>query len=72
MEKAHVSHTDIASLLDLFENAKTFGSLIQIPPKLAAKLPQLEKRLEDVLKRGDLTHSTAHVIKPLLRQARRS
>ena len=38
----------------LFENAKTFGSLIQVPPKLAAKLPEIEKRLDDVLKHGDL------------------
>ena len=69
-EKGHVSQGDIASLLELFENAKTFGSLIQVPPKLAAKLPEIEKRLDDVLKYGDLTHASAHVIKPLLQQAR--
>ena len=34
------------SLVGLFENAKTFGSLIQVPPKMAAKLPEIEKRLE--------------------------
>ena len=54
----------------MFENAKTFGSLIQIPPKLAAKLPEIEKRLNDVLKFGDLTHASANVLKPLLPQAR--
>ena len=69
-EKGHVSQGDIASLLELFENAKTFGSLIQVPPKLAAKLPEIEKRLDDVLKYGDLTHASAHVLKPLLQQAR--
>ena len=69
-EKGHVSQADIASLLELFENAKTFGSLIQVPPKLAAKLPEIEQRLDDVLKHGDLTHAPAHVIKPLLQQAR--
>ena len=69
-EKGHVSQGDIASLLELFENAKTFGSLIQVPPKLAAKLPEIEQRLNDVLKHGDLTHASAHVIKPLLQQAR--
>ena len=68
-EKGHVSQGDIASLLELFENAKTFGSLIQVPPKLAAKLPEIEQRLDDVLKHGDLTHASAHVIKPLLQQA---
>jgi hypothetical protein len=67
-EKGHVSQGDIASLLALFENAKTFGSLIQVPPKLAAKLPAIEKRLNDVLRYGDLTHAPAHVLKPLLQQ----
>jgi hypothetical protein len=69
-EKGHVSQGDIAALLELFENAKTFGSLIQVSPKLAAKLPGIEKRLDDVLKFGDLTHASAHVLKPLLQQAR--
>jgi hypothetical protein len=64
------SQADIASLLELFENAKTFGSLIQVPPKLAAKLPEIEKRLDNVLTHGDLTHASAHVLKPLLQQAR--
>ena len=41
-EKGHVAQADIAYLLELFEDAKTFGSLIQIPPKLAAKLPEIE------------------------------
>ena len=69
VEKGHVSQGDIASLLALFENAKTFGSLIQVASKLAEKLPEIEKRLDDVLKYGDLTHASAHVLKPLLRQA---
>jgi SAM-dependent methyltransferase len=69
-EKGHVSQSDIAALLELFENAKTFGSLIQVPPKLAAKLPEIEKRLGDVLKHGDLTHASAHVLKPLLQQGK--
>jgi len=64
------SQADIATLLELFEHAKTFGSLIQIPPKLAAKLPEIEKRLDDVLNCGDLTHASVRVLKPLLRQAR--
>jgi hypothetical protein len=67
-EKGHVSQGDIAALLELFENAKTFGSLIQVPAKLAAKLPEIEKRLDEVLTHGDLTHASAHVLKPLLRQ----
>jgi hypothetical protein len=69
-EKGHVSQGDIVALLELFENAKTFGSLIQVPPKLALKLPEIEKRLNEVLTHGDLTHASAHVLKPLLQQAR--
>jgi hypothetical protein len=68
-ESGHVSQGDIESLLEVFENAKTFGSLIQVPPKLAAKLPEIEGRLSDVLKHGTLAHAQAHVIKPLFRQA---
>jgi hypothetical protein len=64
------SQADIALLLELFENAKTFGSLIHVTPKLAAKLPEIEKRVNDVLRFGDLTHASAHVLKPLLQQAR--
>jgi len=69
-EKGHVSQGDIASLLALFENAKTFGSLIQVPPKLTKKLSEIENRLDQVLKHGDLTHASAHVLKPLIQQAR--
>ena len=69
-ESGHVSQADIASLLALFENATTFGSLIQVPSKLATKLAEIEKRLNDVLKHGDLTHASAHALKPLLHQAR--
>ena len=68
-EKSHVSQGDIEPLLELFENAKTFGSLMQVPPKLEAKLPVIEQRLKYVLKHGNLTHGPAHVIKPLLHQA---
>ena len=69
-EKSYVSRGDIAALLELFENAKTFGSLIQVPPKRATKLPEIEKRLDEVLTNGDLTHASAYVLKPLLQQAR--
>lgn len=69
-EKGHVSPGDIVSLLELFENAKTFGSLIQIPPTLVSKLSEIEDRLNDVLQHGDLTHASVHVIMPLIQQAK--
>lgn len=68
--KWQIAEADVAALLEVFEHAKTFGSLIQIPPKLAAKLPEIEQRLNDVLRHGDLTHAPAYVITPLLEQAR--
>jgi len=64
-----VAKADIAALLELFEEAKTFGSLIQIPVGLAEKLPVIEEGLLAVLKDGDLTHAQAGVITPLLKQA---
>lgn len=69
-EKGHILQGDIATLLGLFENAKTFGSLIQVPPTLAAKLPEIEHRLVQVKRHGNLTHALAHAITPILRQAR--
>jgi SAM-dependent methyltransferase len=69
-EKGHVSQGDIGLLLALFEHAKTFGSLIRIPPKLAARFLGIEQRFDDVIKHGDLMHTSAHVIKPLLQQAK--
>jgi hypothetical protein len=65
-----VAKTDVVALLDLFEEAKTFGSLIQIPVATVEKLPAIEERLTAVLKDGDLTHAQAGVIGPLLRQAK--
>jgi SAM-dependent methyltransferase len=67
--EGQVAQADVATLLELFDDAKTFGSLIQIPPKLAENLPSIEQRLRDVLRHGDLSHATAGVIAPLLQQA---
>jgi hypothetical protein len=69
-EKGHVSQADVATLLDLFEDAKTFGSLIQVPPRLAAKLPDIGRRAGDVAKHGDLvTQTAAKTLLPLVNQA---
>lgn len=68
-EKGQVSGADIASLLSLFVNAKTFGSLIQVPPQLASQLPQIAERLDEALKHGDLVTLSAHALVPLLQQA---
>jgi hypothetical protein len=48
-----LSQVDIAHLIELFQDAKTFGSLIQVPSQLAARLPAIVKRIELVSKRGE-------------------
>ena len=60
---------DIAELLDLFKQAKTFGSLIRIPAGLTAKLPHIEERL-DLARSGDLLDKeAAEAFEPFLKQA---
>ena len=39
---------DLRSLLALFQNAKTFGSLITVPPELAQRLPSLAEAAERI------------------------
>ena len=68
-ENGHVSQSDIVSLLALFESAKTLGSLVHVPVKLAEKLPEITQRLSDVLRHGNLIHAPAHILMPLLQQA---
>ena len=53
-DKDHDLQADIVYLLELFENAKTFGSLLRLPSELAQKLPAIEHRLGVVLERGDI------------------
>ncbi len=64
-----ISKENIAELITLFESAKTFGSLLQLPRKLAGKLPAIQERLNSVLAHGDLTHSAASGLAPMLKQA---
>ena len=44
---------DIVLLIELFENASTFGSLIRVPEELILKLPSIRQELEH--KKGDLS-----------------
>ncbi len=56
-------------LIDLFENAKTFGSLIRVPEGLQANLPAITKLLEKK-KTGDIfEQKDAEVVEVLLKQA---
>ena len=60
----------LASLLATFAQAKTFGSLLQVPPALAQALPGLAASFASAHASGDLyAQSAAATLQPLLQQA---
>ncbi|WP_164102236.1 BREX-1 system adenine-specific DNA-methyltransferase PglX [Candidatus Laterigemmans baculatus] len=66
-----ISQTDVVHLIELFEHGKTLGSLIQVPEKLAEKLPAIAQRVEDVIAHGGmLEQPSARSLKPLVEQVR--
>lgn len=66
-----IAQTDLKELLDLFEHASTFGSLIQIPAAFAKKLPELETKLNTALASGDIfAQQSAQELLPLVQQAK--
>ena len=61
----------IRQLIDTFEHAKTFGSLIQIPEALNAQLPALAEALGKAIETGDLyAQAAGQDLLPLVEQAR--
>jgi len=66
-----VQRATITALLDTFEHAKTFGSLIQIPYALKTHLSLLPEILTLVMKEGDMYASAAAAdLLPLVQQAK--
>lgn len=66
-----VAQADLKELLNLFEHASTFGSLIQIPQVFAQKLPDLETKLNTALASGDIfAQQSAQELLPLVQQAK--
>lgn len=66
-----IAQADLKELLDLFEHASTFGSLIQIPTAFAKKLPDLETKLNTALESGDIfAQQSAQELLPLVQQAK--
>lgn len=60
----------LTSLLATFAQAKTFGSLLQVPPALAQALPGLAASFASAHASGDLyAQSAAAMLQPLLQQA---
>ena len=62
--------TDIRQLIELFAEARTFGSLIQVPQELAARLPLLEQRVNEAAAKGELSSLVATKFQPIVEQAR--
>ena len=66
-----IAQTDLKELLDLFEYASTFGSLIQIPQAFAKKLSDLETKLNTAVESGDIfAQQSAQELLPLVQQAK--
>lgn len=66
-----VQRATVKALLDTFEHAKTFGSLIQIPDALNAQLPSLAEALGKANETGDLyAQAAAQDLLPLVAQAK--
>ncbi len=66
-----VEAQSIRLLIETFAHAKTFGSLIQIPPKLNAQLAMLAEELQQAIQNGDLyAKAAAQDLLPLVEQAK--
>jgi type II restriction/modification system DNA methylase subunit YeeA len=64
-----LQRSQVEELLDCFGHAKTFGSLITIPPKLRAQLKSMVDGLKVALRDGDLyARQAANDLFPLIRQ----
>ncbi len=68
--KAAIEESLIEELVKLFEHAKTFGSLIQIPEELPVRLQVLEDRLQQMEGSGDLRWLEVQRLQPLVLQAK--
>lgn len=65
-----INYATVRQLVETFEQAKTFGSLIQISDELASALPDLRRELEAVHDGGDLYgRDAAETLLRLLTQA---
>jgi hypothetical protein len=69
--KFRINRNTIADLIDTFQHAKTFGSLIQVPAKLTNDLNALSEQCQQAIKSGDLfAKEAAQSLLPLITQAR--
>ncbi len=65
-----LQRAQLKNLLDVFEHAKTLGSLIQIPEEIKASLPAIDEGLNRALKDGDMyAQQAAADLRSLVEQA---
>lgn len=70
LSKFGINRNTIADLIDTFQYAKTFGSLIQIPANLASELKVLNEQCQQAQNTGDLfAKEAAQSLMPLITQA---
>ncbi len=69
-DKPEISQGELNSFLRLFQDAKTFGSLLSVPDKVKDALPRLEKLIEKALSWDEYSKNMARKLLPLVRQAR--
>jgi type II restriction/modification system DNA methylase subunit YeeA len=68
--EGNISKNEIGQLIDLFEHGKTFGSLIHVSEELVEKLPEINKRVNEVMVYGDIIgKAAAKRIEPIIYQA---
>jgi type II restriction/modification system DNA methylase subunit YeeA len=70
-EKPDVTKEELYSLLHLFEDGKTFGSLLTVHDRLKDALPRLEKLVAKALTASDMeSRRWAEALLPLVKQAK--
>ena len=70
-EKPDVTKEELYSLLHLFVDGKTFGSLLRVHDRLKDALPRLEKLVAKALQASDMeSRRWAEALLPLVRQAK--
>jgi type II restriction/modification system DNA methylase subunit YeeA len=67
---SNISQFDIGELVNLFDHAKTFGSLIKVPPSLERKLEIIEARINLIEKKDGFAWRSLKQLPELLKQAR--
>ena len=69
-EYPDITPDEFHALLRLFQDAKTYGSLLNIPEQVLSALPRFERLLRKAQQRGETAKHFAAQLLPLVRQAK--